>query len=172
MQKIVVGVTSFAIGGGVGAATHAMVMSKGAASVSVAPSMPVTTAPPALPEPAPSIPTVAASSLPAVPTTSSASRFPVTPAANLAEERRLLDGARASLAHGEPASAMAPLDDHLRRFPRGVLAEEREALAIQALARSGRMNEAVERGARFQRTYPTSLMAPAVEDALGAIRDK
>jgi hypothetical protein len=67
---------------------------------------------------------------------------------------------------------MAPLDEHARRFPRGVLAEEREALASQALARSGRGNEALDRGTRFRRTYPTSLMAPAVEDALGTISDK
>jgi hypothetical protein len=63
---------------------------------------------------------------------------------------------------------MKPLDEHAKRYPHGVLAEEREALAIQALARSGRFIDAQERAAQFRKAFPTSLMMPAVEDALDA----
>jgi hypothetical protein len=57
-------------------------------------------------------------------------------ASSLAEEHRLLRAARSALA-GAPDRALALTREHERRFPRGVLAQEREVIAIQALAAMG-----------------------------------
>jgi hypothetical protein len=46
--------------------------------------------------------------------------------------------------------------DHARRFPRGVLGEEREALAIEALARAGQTAAAAERFVAFDASFPRS----------------
>jgi hypothetical protein len=183
-QKLFIGVTGLVLGGGIGAATHAALTAP-APSV-VAP--PAALAPPASSIVAPvvpvapaaaDIPTVSVGDLPpAPPPLVAAARAPAaapaSPAAaanGLADERRLLDGARAALSRGEAASAMPPLDEHARRFPHGVLTEEREALAIQALARGGRTREAEERAARFEKAFPGSFMSPAIKDALGAAHD-
>jgi hypothetical protein len=57
---------------------------------------------------------------------------------------------------------------HADRFPSGVLAEEREALAVRALAAAGRRSEAEVRGRAFAAKYPESIMRPAVESAIRA----
>jgi hypothetical protein len=177
VQKIAIGLASFALGGGVGAAVQASLASAPVAVHAAAPAAPATepARQPAVTAP-PDIPTVAIGDLPAAPPSArpraAAPSAAASAAAGLADERRLLDGARAALSRGEPSQALGPLDEHTRRFPHGVLTEEREALAIQALARSGRTTEAADRAARFEKTYPTSLMMPAVKDALGAARDR
>ncbi len=93
------------------------------------------------------------------------------PAADLIAERLLLDDARAALLRGEGSKAIPTLSEHVRRYPKGRLAEERDALLVQALVRSGRRAEAFERGERFIRQYPGSLLAPAVRDALATNSD-
>src|SRR5688500_15389498 len=55
----------------------------------------------------------------------------------IAEEAALLRGAHTSLASGDGTSAMRALDEHARRFPRGALAEEREAARVMALCAQG-----------------------------------
>lgn len=62
---------------------------------------------------------------------------PKTPAAVLAEETRLVDGARAALASGNPARALAALNNYAVRFPKGRLAAEAAFLRMEALAASG-----------------------------------
>ncbi len=84
--------------------------------------------------------------------------------------RDLLDEAAAKLEAGDPEGALAALDDHARKFPKGPLTELREALSIEALVRAGRADEARERGERFLEEHPQSLLRPAVRDALGTIR--
>jgi hypothetical protein len=68
-------------------------------------------------------------------------------------------------------STAAPeiLTKHAQRFPRGVLAEEREALTIDAFVASGRYDEARRRVEGFRSRYPGSLFAPSVAAALAAI---
>ena len=78
----------------------------------------------------------------------------------LAQERELVEGARAALTRGRPADALAATDRHAQLFPRGRLAEEREVVAITALASLGRVPEAEARRARFLRAYPESLLSP------------
>jgi hypothetical protein len=87
----------------------------------------------------------------------------------LAAQRALLDTARAALGRGNSAAALDALDAHQREFPNSVLSEEREALAIKALAGAGRRAEAEARGARFRSRYPNSILRPAIDDALGTI---
>lgn len=88
------------------------------------------------------------------------------PAATLAAELRLLRTARAAMQQGDGAAAMAQLNEHATRHAAGHLAEEREALAVQALAQLGRMADAQGRAHRFEDRYPRSLMLPAVRAAL------
>jgi hypothetical protein len=87
----------------------------------------------------------------------------------LAAEGRLIDTARAALTHGDFVAALAATEMHSNTFPRGRLAEEREAIAIQALVGSGRGGDARARGALFHERYPQSLFSPLVDAALRAI---
>jgi hypothetical protein len=70
-------------------------------------------------------------------------------------EAELLERARGSLA-GNPARALALTEQDRARFPSGVLAQEREVIAIEALKRLGRTDEAARRAADFERRYPGS----------------
>jgi hypothetical protein len=88
----------------------------------------------------------------------------------LAAESKLLDVARTSLAHGEADHALAAVDRHAAQFPRGMLSEEREALAVKALALAGDGESARARAAQFRARYPESLFLPAVEAALRSLR--
>lgn len=90
-------------------------------------------------------------------------------AAGLDAERTLLDVARRALAEGRGENALRPIAEHARRFPQGVLAEEREALAVNALVASARYPEARERAAEFLRRFPNSLLRSSVEAAIDAI---
>jgi hypothetical protein len=92
----------------------------------------------------------------------------VRPASELSRERALLDLARANAARGEPALVLAQTEQHRAQFPRGKLAEEREALAIRALHSLGRADEARARAQAFRLAYPNSLLMPAIDSALSA----
>jgi len=86
----------------------------------------------------------------------------------LARERALLDLARESAAHGEPALVLARTEQHRAQFPHGKLTEEREALAIRALHSLGRANEVRSRAQAFRLAYPHSLLMPVIDSALSA----
>jgi hypothetical protein len=88
---------------------------------------------------------------------------------DLVKEREFIDAARAALARGRPADALAAIEEHAAQYPRGRLAEEREALAVQALVLLGRTDAARARGAQFKRRYPNSLFGSAVERALASL---
>jgi hypothetical protein len=91
------------------------------------------------------------------------------PDAELAAERAILDIARTALARGNGADALAATSKHEKRYPSGALGEEREAMAIQALVLLQRYDEARARGARFHQRFSGSVLAPAIDAALGAI---
>lgn len=86
--------------------------------------------------------------------------------ADLSRERSMIERARMASARLDPAGALAALEEHARSFPRGRLAEEREVLAVGALADLGRPAEAEVRAARFRRRHPSSVSLPAVEAAV------
>ena len=77
-------------------------------------------------------------------------------AIRLKEETTLVRDARQALRQGDAGRALRLLDECRRLFPRGVLEQERERLAIEALGKSGRTSEASARAATFLRRHPDS----------------
>jgi hypothetical protein len=57
---------------------------------------------------------------------------------------------------------MIALDEHARRFPRGALAEEREAARVLALCAQGRASEARASASAFVASNPRSPFAAQV----------
>jgi hypothetical protein len=82
----------------------------------------------------------------------------------LAAERALIEMARTALARGRAEDALAALD--LARRKGGQLAEEREALAVIALANLGRRLAACRRARLFFRRHPRSLLSRVVKEAV------
>ena len=81
-------------------------------------------------------------------------------------EQELIDTARGALVRGRAGDALAATDAHAKRFPHGALAEEREALAIQALVLQGNVDAARTRADAFRAKYPESIFLIAVDRAL------
>ena len=79
------------------------------------------------------------------------------------EESRRLTEARDALRRGDASDALSRLSDLQRAVPGGILGQEREALAIEALAKNGRSAEAQARARAFLQAYPQSPHAPRVE---------
>jgi hypothetical protein len=63
------------------------------------------------------------------------------PVDSLTEENKLLAAAHAELSRGNAGAALAILDEHAARFPRGTLAPERRATRAMALCKAGRTEE-------------------------------
>lgn len=55
-----------------------------------------------------------------------------------------------------PSDALSMADEHPALYPRGVLVQEREVIAIDALVRLGRRAEAAARAAAFRAAFPRS----------------
>jgi outer membrane protein assembly factor BamD (BamD/ComL family) len=87
----------------------------------------------------------------------------------LLSERAILDRARKDLLTGDPPAALEEVEKHARRYPRGTLCEERDALRVEALVAAERYDEARLAAARFRTNYPGSMLGPAVNDALQTI---
>ena len=77
-------------------------------------------------------------------------------AAARCNELELIDRADTKLRSGELAGALAALRDHEQRCPAGVLVQERERIAIEALAKLGRVDAARARARAFEERYPSS----------------
>ncbi len=90
---------------------------------------------------------------------------------DLAEEYRLVEGARASLAARDYSSALRSIREHAHRFPTGQLEQECESLHIQTLVEMGRLGEARERAQRFQARFPNGLLLPSVTRAIASSPD-
>jgi hypothetical protein len=91
---------------------------------------------------------------------------PASSVDSLTAERALLDVARGALAREDNDAALAAAREHERRFPDGVLAQEREAMAVRALALLGRTSDARARADRFRTRFPRSVLLPAIEASL------
>ena len=74
----------------------------------------------------------------------------------LAEESIAVIAARRALRDGDAAACLRLLEEASAAFPHGSLAQEREALTIQALADSGQLDLAKRRATRFLREHPES----------------
>ncbi len=80
-------------------------------------------------------------------------------------ETRLLASATEALRSGDPRAALTLLDEHRRRFPRGVLNEERDASRVFALCAMGSEQEAIRSATQFAREHPRSGLGPRVARA-------
>jgi hypothetical protein len=186
---------TFLVGGGVGAAVHAALVrpsqarspaqarfearaSREAPSV-VGPTVgpPSSTAMPAAPPPARS--GEQPRTRPPVPAYESSERRPpgvsrsgaVTEptGSQLTAERRLLDRARADIVAEEAEAALEVLQRHRSTFPNGILADERDALSVEALVGARRYAEARRLAREFTARTPGSLFALTVRSAIESI---
>lgn len=74
----------------------------------------------------------------------------------LREESLAVVAARQALRSNDAVKALHLLEQAQRRFNKGALTEEREALAIEALAKVGQSDRAAARARAFLTTYPRS----------------
>lgn len=93
-------------------------------------------------------------------------RFRDVPQLGIADEARLLESARGSLA-SDPAYALSVVQHHQVRYPSGQLSAERELIAVDALLRLGRRIEAEQRAAPRLEQDPNSLYAKRLRQLLG-----
>jgi hypothetical protein len=127
-------------------------------SIPAAPQTPVTV-PPRSPAPQPLAPVAPAIDRPAN-----------TPAIDpvLAAELALVDAAKRALAAGDAALALDRLAAHARDHRRGQLAEERQALRVEALCAAGKRPQARAEATLFLREYPASTHADRIARACPA----
>jgi hypothetical protein len=81
------------------------------------------------------------------------------------DELELLERADRALASA-PAVALSLAESHARLFPKGAMEEEREVIAVSALARLGRDRDARARADRFMRAHAGSAYALRIQRAL------
>jgi hypothetical protein len=176
---------AFALGGGLGAllmyrvghappvdATAAPSIERATPPALVTPARVLSVEPPAtaspaplVPEPAPPMPVARERPGPAPSSPKASSSNAADP---VTDERKILDEARGAVEREDGAGALAATDAHARRYPRGVLVQEREAIAVRALVLLGRTDEARARVERFRERFPDSLLLPALESTAGA----
>jgi hypothetical protein len=84
-------------------------------------------------------------------------------ATTLAEEGRLLAKAHQLIQSGQPQQALEVLRSSESRYPRSVLAPEREVLTIEALGATGASGVARQRAERFLKRYPNSAYAARLQ---------
>jgi hypothetical protein len=80
----------------------------------------------------------------------------------------LLSRARSALLTHDFAAALAATTEHAAAYPRGVLSEEREAIAVEALARAGRTADSHARLRSFVGRFPHSSYRRHLEQLLSA----
>jgi hypothetical protein len=66
----------------------------------------------------------------------------------------------------DPRTALALVDEHAARYPNGMLEQEAEVIAVEALVAAGRATDAAERLSRFRAKFPKSAHLPHLESAV------
>ncbi len=74
----------------------------------------------------------------------------------------LLQRAHAAYTRHDFPGALMMVEEHARRFPKGLLTEQREALRVRSLASAGRADEAHRAAAAFAVRFPRSVLLPRV----------
>jgi hypothetical protein len=140
------------------------------AAVQVTRPQPVATKalPPTLvePQPEPAKKPAAAARAEAVVSVAKVKPQPPPQASEEVPETELLQQALDALHAGQASDALAAATTHATRFPDSPLAQEREAVAIEALVRLKRGDEARARGERFHARWPTSLHVSKIDELL------
>jgi hypothetical protein len=78
------------------------------------------------------------------------------------EEVELMGRARAALGRNDASQALALLEEHAKKFPRGTLGPERDASRIMALCALGRTQQAKTHATKFMRKHPRSALTARV----------
>ncbi len=86
------------------------------------------------------------------------------------DEVDLVERADMQLRSGAPAAALAALREHELRCPSGILVQERERIAIEALAKLGRDDAARARAQAFEERFPSSPHLRRVRQVLDGLR--
>jgi len=87
----------------------------------------------------------------------------------LQEEVRLLQEAQRAMRGGELLRALALVDEHARRFPDGLLRQERLAVRVLILCALGRTGAAGREAERFLREWPTSPLSSQIRASCGRL---
>jgi hypothetical protein len=107
---------------------------------------------------------------PAVPRVAAARSRRAVPAAELFTlELELLQQAQAAYTRRDYETALELVANHAQLFPRGSLAEEREALRVRSLLGLGRQADAHREAVAFARRFPYSVLLPRVDDRESAL---
>ena len=109
-----------------------------------------------------SLPTVAALRSPPPPVATASSPKESAAPSSLEEEVRLIRSATDRRHAGDPSGALDLLEEHARRFPAGVLADQRDVERIVALCDESAVAPAEERARAFFATRPNSPLAVRV----------
>lgn len=88
-------------------------------------------------------------------------------APNPADEVKMLERAQDALRSGRHAEALSLCNEHATRYPNGMLAQEREVIAVEALVKTGRTAEAKARAEKFKARFPGSSHARRIDSLLG-----
>jgi uncharacterized membrane protein YeaQ/YmgE (transglycosylase-associated protein family) len=178
---VVVAAATAAVTGGIAVSRMGEPPAPSAVSTSTAPAVspapmvsipaPAAVVTPVAPMPAPVVSVAVAAPVlsrePAVPSAAPAQASPET----LAAERALLARAQNQLARGDAGGALITLEALASTTKDARMVEEREALAILALADAGREDEARRKAARFNSAYPRSLFAQRIAARLQRVTD-
>jgi hypothetical protein len=89
------------------------------------------------------------------------------PGNDVHQEVALLSKAQAALSRGRPQEALEAISEHARRFPHGVLAEERAATLVRTLCALGRTQAAAEELKRVEKLNPTSAYLARARESCG-----
>ena len=87
------------------------------------------------------------------------------------EEIALLQRAQDSL-RSSPSRSLALVHEHGQSFPRSMLIQEREVIAVEALMRMGRTTAARLRAERFHRRWPSSSHCERIDRLVGRTGSK
>ncbi|HEY4106494.1 MAG TPA: hypothetical protein VGM44_21485 [Polyangiaceae bacterium] len=121
-------------------------------------------APTTSPEPAPSDGGSATNIAPSASSaTSNHDAAPTEAKSPLRDESLAVLEIRRTLRAGDANGALRLLEQARQRFPHGALGQEREALGIEALAKSGAREQAARKAAAFLRAHPKSPYAADVQ---------
>lgn len=137
--------------------------------VAVAPSAAPIESAPAIPSstPVPSASAPASASVaPPPPSVIAPKPAPAPKKPSVEDELVLLQQAQAAMGGGDPARALALLDEHAKRFPSGALAEEREGQRVLARCALGRP-DAQSGAEKFLASHPDAPVASRVRKVCG-----
>lgn len=83
-------------------------------------------------------------------------------------ELELMRSAHVAYARHDFTSALILAGEHARRFPGGLLTEEREALRVRSLVGAGRLAEARRAAATFAARFPRSVLVHRLQTEVGS----